>query len=325
MTTEKQRELFPAESTEDGRKPPLSSDASLQAAIGLFEKHMLEEGFSLNTIKAFASDIRLLGQYLGIGQPVGGIGTKNLNDFLDWLTHERGIPCSPKSYARRVTTLKVFFKWLHDAGVLANDPAAAVIQRSVTSPLPDVPGEAALQQALHVTQAWRKGEETDGGERKPDARPHLLLTLLLQTGIKKNEAMSIVPNHIDSGDSNRPMLYVRYVNPRLRYKERKLYLQPEWLDVLDEYMEQYQPPDTLFTCTPRNLEYILHDVGEAAGLASGLLSFENLRWASALQDWRKNEEADDIRQKLGLSKITWRETKSKLQKLIDKEQLVMSG
>jgi integrase/recombinase XerD len=326
MTSERQRELLPAEPTtaENGQKqPPLSQDASLQAAIGLFEKHMLEEGFSLNTIKAFASDVRLLGHYLGIGQPVGGIGTKNLNDFLDWLTYERGVPCSPKSYARRVTTLKVFFKWLHDAGVLADDPAAAVIQRSVTSPLPEVPGQEALERALEVTQSWRVGRELDGSERKPDARPHLLLTLLLQTAIKKSEAMSMVPNHIDRSDANQPLLYVRYVNPRLRYKERKLYLDPEWLEVLDEYMEQYQPPDTIFTCTARNLEYILRDIGEAAGLEPGLLSFENLRWASALQDWRNQEEPDDIRQKLGLSKITWRETKSKLQKLIEKEQIAM--
>ncbi|RMG89592.1 MAG: hypothetical protein D6706_21030, partial [Chloroflexi bacterium] len=74
-------------------------------------------------------------------------------------------------------------------------------------------------------------------------------------------------------------------------------------------------PDTLFTCTARNLEYILHDVGEAAGLKKGLLSFENLRWAAALRDWRSGMEPDEIRQKLGLSKITWRETKAKLEKL----------
>ena len=107
----------------------------------------------------------------------------------------------------------------------------------------------------------------------------------------------------------------------LRYKERKLDLEPEWLDVLDEYLAQYEPPDTLFTCTPRNLEYILRDIGDAAGLDRGLLSFENLRWAAALRDWRANAEQDDIRQKLGLSKITWRETKSKLERLTESEEV----
>lgn len=76
--------------------------------MGLFETHMRNEGFAINTMKAFASDVRLLGKYLGIGQPIGKIGTNNLNDFLKWLLEERGVPCSPKSYARRVTTLKVF-------------------------------------------------------------------------------------------------------------------------------------------------------------------------------------------------------------------------
>jgi integrase/recombinase XerD len=117
------------------------------------------------------------------------------------------------------------------------------------------------------------------------------------------------------------MLYVRYANPRLRYKERKLPLRPEWIAVLEEYLRQYQPADTLFTCTARNLEYILHDIAEAAELPPGVLSFENLRWASALQDWRGNVEQDDIRQKLGLSKIAWRETKAKLKRLAEREQI----
>jgi site-specific recombinase XerD len=314
MTDDKQRDLFPAgtlPADAGAARPPLAPEASLQAALGAFEKHMRDAGFSIHTLQAFASDVRLLGKYLGVGQPVSKIGTKNLNDFLEWLLNERGVPCSPKSYARRVTTLKVFFGWLHEAGVLPHNPADAVIQRTVTSPLPVLPSEEEIGRALEVTQAIRKGK--DGA--KGDARPHLLLTLLLQTAVKKGEAMSIVPNHIDASDAQRPLLFVRYPNPNLRYKERKLPLEPEWLDTLDEYMAQYRPPDTLFTCTARNLEYILRDVGEAAGLAPGLLSFENLRWVSALRDWDNEVEPDDIRQKLGLSKVTWRETRSKLEKL----------
>ncbi len=292
---------------------PLNANASLQAALGLFQQHMQEEGFSIHTQKAFASDVRLLGKYLGIGQPIGEIGTKNLNDFLHWLTDERGVPCRPKSYARRVTTLKVFFGWLQEKGVLVIDPANAVIQRTVRSPLPTVPTSAELDQALATTTAWRRGEGDAHG--KPDARPHLLLALLLQTGIKKGEAMAIVPNHIDHSDPDRPILHIRYKNPRLRYKERKLELAPAWMETLAEYLAQYEPPDTLFTCTARNLEYILRDVGEAGGLRPGLLSFENLRWASALHDFANQVEQDKIRQKLGLSKVTWRETRAKLAQL----------
>ena len=320
MDTARQRELFSeplSDAEAEHRASILTRDASLQAALGTFEKHMQDEGFSINTVKAFASDIRLLGRYLGIGTSIGEIGTKNLNDFLHWLTHERGVACSPKSYARRVTTLKVFFGWLLESGVLSHDPSDAVIQQSVSSPLPEAPREIDVEQAVAVAEAWRAG----GPDRKADARPYLLLSLLLQTGIKKSEAMAIVPNHIDDSDREHPVLYVRYANPRLRYKERKLPLKADWLDVLEEYLQQYRPTDTLFTCTARNLEYILHDIAEAADLPPGVLSFENLRWASALQDWRDNVEQDDIRQKLGLSKIAWRETKTKLRRLVEREQI----
>jgi site-specific recombinase XerD len=313
MTDNQQSSLLPENKLDSAPEtpPPIPPDASLQAALGVFENHMRDEGFSINTMKAFSSDVRLLGKYLGIGQPVGEIGTKNLNDFLDWLLNERGVPCSPKSYARRVTTLKVFFGWLHESGVLPNDPSAAIIQRTVTSPLPTLPTPAQIDDAVNQAEQIRQGV----GVKKADARPYLLLTLLLKTGVKKSEAMNIVPNHIDRSDPKRPFLFIRYANPRMRYKERKLDLDPEWLDVLDEYLDQYEPHDTLFTCTARNLEYILTDIGEAVDLKQGLLSFENLRWIAALQDWAEGVEKDDIRQKLGLSKVTWRETKSKLNKL----------
>lgn len=299
------------------KRPLLTADASIQAASGVFDQHMRDEGFALNTIKAFSSDVRLLGEYLGIGQPIGQIGTKDLNDFLDWLVdpNGRGVPCGPKSLARRITTLKVFFGWLNKTGVLVENPADAVIQRSVTSPLPTLPTEEELDKALRVTEQWRRGEI-----KRQDARPHLLLTLLLKTGIKKGEAMTIVPNHINREDAAQPVLYIRYANPSLRYKERKLALDPDWLEILDEYLAQYQPTDTLFTCTSRNLEYILRDISDKAGLAHGLLSFENLRWISALRDWDAGVEQDDIRQKLGLSKITWRETKIKLKQLSEQRQ-----
>lgn len=315
MSDNKQPRLIPESQLPDpGGEPLISADTSLKATIGAFEQHMREEGFSINTIKAFVSDLRLLGKYLGIGQPVGNIGTKDLNDFLYWLAYERGVPCSPKSYARRVTTLKVFFGWLEASSVLVINPSNAVVQRTVVSPLPTVPTDEQLARALAVTNDWRRGI----GVAKADARPHLLLTLLLKTGIKKGEAMAMVPNHIDRSDPAAPSLFIRYKSPRMRYKERKVALDPEWLDVLDDYLAQYEPTDTLFTCTARNLEYILRDVGDAAGLKRGLLSFENLRWASALDDYRHDVDQDHIRQRLGLSKVTWRETRKKLGKIAER-------
>lgn len=285
----------------------LTARSSLRAALVAFEAHMQEQGFAENTVKAFLSDLNILAQFVGVGTAIGAISTQTLNRFSDWLVHGRGVPCNQKSLARRVTALKVFFGWLAEAGVLPNDPAAPVIHKPALTPLAEILSDAEVERVLAVTQALRHGE-------KPDARPHLLVTLLLHTGVKKSECMGIVMNHFDFGDPNEPVLWIRYADPRRRHKERKLRLPVWWPALLAEYRAQYQPQEALFPCTARNLEYILTDVARQAGLPDGL-SFEMLRWTCAVRDYRAGMPADALRQKLGISKITWREVGAKIAKL----------
>jgi integrase/recombinase XerD len=292
---------------------PFAPTASLKAAMGAFEKYMQREGFSEHTVKAFLSDLNILGHFVGAGRAVGEIGTKDLNDFLEWLQYDRGVPCNAKSLARRLTTLKVFFGWLLESGVLEVDPAAPIAHEPVSTPLPQILKEEEIERTLATTQALRR--PGDGG--KPDARPHLLVTLLLQTGIKKGECMNIVLNHLDLSDSSAPAVWIRYQDPRRRHKERKLRLSQEWPAVFKEYQEQYPVEDALFACTARNLEYVLSDVAQAVGLPNGL-SFEMLRWTSAARDYKAKMSAERQRQKMGLSKASWHEVKVKLARLAQK-------
>ncbi len=287
--------------------PNLDVNSSLRTAMVGFEAHMQRQGFAENTIRAFLSDLNILAQFVGVGTAVGNISTQDLNRFTHWLVHERGVPCNPKSLARRVTTLKVFFGWLAETEVLPFDPAAPVIHKPVMTPLPRVLSDAEVERMLGTTQSLRYAE-------KPDARPHLLVTLLLHTGIKKGECMGIVMNHLDLSDPAQPVLWIRYANPRRRHKERKLRLPVWWPAVLAEYRAQYQPQETLFPCTARNLEYVLANVARQAELPHGL-SFEMLRWTCAVRDCRAGMEGDKLRQKLGVSRITWREMGAKVARL----------
>ena len=288
-------------------KGSVAAHSSLRTAMGAFEVYMQQQGFAENTIKAFLSDINILSEFVGVGTAIEAISTQDLNRFTHWLVHERGVPCSPKSLARRVTTLKVFFGWLAESGVLPTDVADPVIHKPVIAPLSEILSEAEVERILGVTQALRHAEE-------PDARPHLLVTLLLHTGIKKGECMNIVLNHLDLSDPTQPVLWIRYANPRRRHKERKLRLPVWWPTVLAEYRAQYQPQDALFPCTARNLEYVLTGVAQQADLPHGL-SFGMLRWTCAVRDYQAGMPADKQRQKLGISKVTWREVKVKVAKL----------
>jgi integrase/recombinase XerD len=288
---------------------PLHSGSPLNAAMGAFHHHMLRQGFSENTIQAFLADLRLLGKHSGLNTPVEEFGTRELNDFLTWMLHYRGVPCSPKTYARRVTTLKVFFAWLHEAGLLPRDPAAAILHNHVVTPMPHILHDDQVQQLLAAAQ------ELLGAER-PDPRPYLLISLVLQTGIKKGECVSIALGDIDRSDPRAPALYIRYRNPRMHHKERKLALTRALLPILDRYLAAYQPRQNLFECTARNLEYVLRDTAHLAGLREGV-SFEMLRWTCAVRDYRGGMGREHLRKKLGLSKITWEETEEKLKKLAE--------
>jgi site-specific recombinase XerD len=285
----------------------VASEMPLSDAISGFHQHMIRKGFTENTISAFLNDLRILTRYLGENHPLSQIGTSQLNDFMTYLRHERGVPCKPKSYARRMTTLKVFFGWLAEEGILPSDPAAPLIHQRASTPLPQILYESQVEKLLQATVELMHAD-------KPDARPHLLVTLILQTGIKKGECMAIQLNDIDTSEPQAPVLYIRYSNPKMKHKERKLRLAADFVPIMRQYLAEYQPQKHLFECTARNLEYVLDNAAHLAGLET--ISFEMLRWTCAVRDYKAKMPSDKQRQKLGLSKITWQEEAlEKLKKL----------
>ncbi len=285
----------------------ITTKTLLPVAINGWEMFLEDQGRSQNTIKAFLSDVRLLTQFSSPDQTIGAITTDELNRFFEWMEKGRGIACSPKTLSRRITSVKSFFRWLHQHGTLTIDPAEKVLQRSAISPLPQVLTNDEYESVLLVADRHRR-------DKKPDARPYTLVALMLATAIKKSECLGIHINHIELESKNGPFLFVRYASPANRYKERKIELQDDWVEAYKEYLTQYQPTDQVFLWSPRRLEYLLEDIGEEAGLSKHL-SFDMCRWTSALRDYQDGVEPDKIRQKLGVSKIQWRELFIKLKQL----------
>ena len=285
----------------------INAQTPLNLAIQNWKLYLEDQGSSIHTVKAFIGDLNLLASYLPPDQKIGSITTRELNNFLDWMQNKRGVPCSPKTLSRRITSLKSFFRWLMTYGAVIADPAEKVVQKSVRSPLPAVMYPKETQAALEAADRYRQKEE-------PDARYYTLLKLLLDTGIKKGELLTLTTKHIDLDAPGGPILFVRYANPKYRYKERKIDLTEEWLEAYDEYAGQYDLSEKLFPWSPRRLEYLLQDIGEEIGL-DDQLSFLMCRWTCALNDLTGGMEPNKIRQKLGISEIQWREVRLKLRRL----------
>jgi site-specific recombinase XerD len=287
----------------------ITTQTPLTPAVNAWRMYLEDQGKSPHTVKAFAADVLLLASFLPPDRPLGEISTSELNNFLQWMQNTRGVPCSPKTLARRITSIKAFFRWLHQYGVILVDPGEKVVQHSVISPLPEVLTGEEVEAVLAVAERYRVRQQ-------PDTRYYILLVLLLETGIKKNECLALSPNHIDLEAPEGPILFVRYASPQHRYKERKITLHTSWIAAYNEYKSQYSIEDRLFPWSPRRLEYLLEDLGEEAGLTKHL-SFDMCRWTCALSDWQSGMDANKIRQKLGISKIQWREVKMKLERLAE--------
>ncbi len=289
-------------------KARLNGHTPLAKAVEAYHDHIAGSELSPHTVKSFLYDLNILIEFAGAACPIGQLAQRDLENFMDWLVNGRGVPCNPKSLSRRLTTLKAFFRWLAEVGAIDDDPAAPIAHKPVSTPLPDILTDRQVEDILAVAQQLRHQAE------KPDARAYLLVTLLLKTGIKKNECMAITLEHIDLSDPGEPALWIRYQDPRYHHKERKLKLDPRWPRALQEYQAQYPIEHTLFPCTSRTLEYLLADVGKSADLPKPL-SFEMLRWTCAVRDRRAGMKEETLRHKLGLSEVTWHETWPKIETL----------
>ena len=287
----------------------ITVDTTLLPAVRSWEIYLQDQGRSRFTLKAFIGDMNLFSSFFPPDTSIGSISERDINRFLEWLQKERGVPCSPKSLSRRITSIKSFFRWLTQTGRLTADPAEKVLQHSVISPLPQVLTPDEELKVIEAATAQRLSS-------KKDPRSYVLVTLLLSTGIKKGECLALNMNHLDLDDPRDASFYVRYASSANRYKERKISLTQDWVEVFPEYLAKYAPTEQVFPWSPRRLEYLLEDLGREAGLEKHL-SFDMCRWTSALNDWQSDMDKEQLRIKLGISKIQWREISMKLRQLAE--------
>ena len=286
----------------------LNAHTPLTNAVKAYLQHIATTHLSPHTVKSFGYDLNILMEFAAPQRPVGQIAFRDLENFIDWLQNGRGVPCNAKSLSRRITALKAFFKWLNEIGAIDTDPAAPITQRPVATPLPDTLTDEQVRQVLAAAGELRHHAE------QPDARPLLLVKLLLKTGIKKSECMNLRLDDIDLSNPAAPTIIVRYESPRLMHKERQLSFSPYLVPALRQYLDEYKPTTHLFECTARNLEYVLDDLRVRAGLTKAV-GFETLRWTCAVRDYRAGMPEERLRKKLGLTMISWRETSEKIRKL----------
>lgn len=288
--------------------PALTPDTTLNGCPLPYADYLQRTNHSKNTVACFLSDLRLMTRWLGADRRLRAITPKDLKDWLDDMEgHLRPGAASmatpdtkPKTVARRVTFLKNFFGWLAQEEVLSTNPADAIALRRPTPPLPELLYEDELSR-LEAAAA-------------EDVRCHLLITMLLEAGLKKEEVLGLRLQDVDISDPEQPAIEVHFPGQAKRRRERRMAFSAEWTDLYQRYLARFQPAERVFECTGRNLNYVLAAAVRRARIEKPV-TLQLLRDVYAVRQLRAGVSPEVLREKLGLSDEAWYETAEKYRKL----------
>ena len=287
----KKRRAFKTESFIYPEK--IDSSFPISLTLGLY-KNFLSAHYSLFTVKAFISDIRALARTIK-DKKIGEITTDDLNFFLSSLKEKEQ---SQKTISRRTTALKNYFNWLSKQKIISYNPAEKIIYRRPVASLPQILFEAEQKNLLEQASL--------------NSRTYLLILLLLEAGLKKDELLNLEVKDIDISNQFRPEVWIRSKNPR---KERRLKLPAEFTATYQNYLKEFRIREKLFEMSDRNLTYILSDLRRRARIKKKI-TCQVLRDTFAVNQLKRGESIETVFKKLGLAPTSWnQETKEKYLKL----------
>lgn len=289
-----QRKNFPVTRTQGMAITPPSATSSVLSLLPAYYAYLQSQGYSPYTPADFCGDLKKFGLFLP-GKPIEEITPHDIRAWVS-LLHKH---MTDKTISRKLSALNNFFSWLVVDKVLEANPASAVPNYKVTSPLPEILFDAECSQLLAAASH--------------DCRSYLLILLLLETGIKTEEVMHLQLQNIDVSNKYAPEMWVKHSGKKVK-KDRKLKLPAEIVPILAEYVATYAITDSLFPYTQRLVQYLIKATSERAGIKKRV-SAQLLRDTCAVRLIKHGEPIDTVLLKLGFSETTWEDAKEKYLKL----------
>lgn len=168
---------------DQGRDAPLLSE---------YLRHLsLERGLSLNTAKAYASDLRTFFKHLGEKDPLK-VAPQDLTDYLWKLRSSRKL--KPSSVFRAMEALRSFYRFQISEEKIADDPT----QNFQSPRLPERLPRYLNQRETQVL--FRAAQNDTSQDRFEALRSLTALELLYATGMRVSEMLGLKPQDINLND-----------------------------------------------------------------------------------------------------------------------------
>jgi site-specific recombinase XerD len=273
---------------------PPTADHSVLKTLLAYNTYLRSGGYSKYTPDDFTSDVKKFGLFVKDKK----LRDLKLVDIQQWIGEIKKV-MKEKTVSRKISAITNYFNWLAQEKVLTENPAQSIRYLRVTSPLPDILFDEECQKLLAAASA--------------DPRSYLLVLLLLETGIKKEELFDLKLTHFDFSNKYAPELWLKHTGKKVK-KDRKLKLPHEIVSVFHEYVKRYDITEILFPYTPRFIEMILTDTAKRAELQKKVTA-GILRDTFVVRCLKRGEEIENVLIKIGLSVATGEDAKEKYLKL----------
>ncbi len=144
----------------------------------------LESGLSENTLNAYRADLAAFEGWLGKKKlPLDAVTRAELLGYLA-ANVRQGL--SPRSSARRLSTLRRFYRYLLREGLIGEDPTADVRSPSLGRPLPKSITEASVEKLLAAPPETTLG-----------VRDRAMLETMYASGLRVSELVALALNELD--------------------------------------------------------------------------------------------------------------------------------
>lgn len=290
----------------------MKQDLSAAYVEAFLEMMIAERGAANNTIESYSRDLDYAADFLQAKNT--NLTAASSDHIRAYLSHMAAQGFAATSQSRHLSSLKQFFRFLHDEGLRDNDPTGIIDAPKAQMTLPKTLSEGDVDQLLKVAEDAANSSGGSQSEKLQNVRFHALLELLYATGMRVSELVALPRNVLKR---NEPFLLITGKGNKERLvpisgaARRALEV---YIDIHKKHFEEKEKPDNsafLFPASSKTGHLArqvfarqLKDTAISAGLDVEKISPHVLRHAFASHLLANGADLRAVQELLGHSDIS---------------------
>ena len=149
---------------------------------------LIEKGYSPHTVRSYHTD---LDQFFAFAEKDGStVSPVDISsaDVRAWIVSMMDNSMTASSVHRKISCLRIFFRYLRKEGIIHHDPMDKVVLPKRKKKLPVFVGEDALDNLL---------DKYEFGSEFPGIRNRTIIEMLYLTGMRRAELIGLKNNDVD--------------------------------------------------------------------------------------------------------------------------------